>query len=124
MFRASWRLWHLTIDLPSIATAISWEEDGKYCCARCLNSPTSILWQRSRMTEGITGGTEEVQVTFQADVEPVTGVGSKAMWAPRLHQLSVVDGVQVLHVTVNTGEGDKTDRDKAIGIARDLAAAL
>ena len=76
------------------------------------------------LTEGITGGTEEVQVTFQADVEPVTGVGSKAMWAPRLHQLSVVDGVQVLHVTVNTGEGDKTDRDKAIGIARDLAAAL
>ena len=76
------------------------------------------------LAEGITGGTEDIQVTFQADVEPVPGVGDKALWAARLHQLSVVDGVQVLHVTVNTGEGDRTDRDKAIGLARDLAAAL
>lgn len=76
------------------------------------------------LARGITGGTEDIEVTIQADVEPVTGVGDKAMWAPRLHQLSLADGPQVFHVTVNTGEGDSADREKAIAIARDLAAAL
>ncbi|WP_281290183.1 hypothetical protein [Parahaliea aestuarii] len=40
-----------------------------------------------------------------------------------MRQLSVVDGVQVFHVTANTGTGSETDLDKAIALAKDLVGS-
>jgi hypothetical protein len=74
------------------------------------------------LQEGVTGGTEETQVTFQADVEPVDGIGDKAMWAQKLYQLSIVQGPQILHITVNSGEGREQDIAKAKAIAADILA--
>ncbi|WP_116367468.1 hypothetical protein [Parahaliea mediterranea] len=73
-----------------------------------------------KLTEGVTGGTETRQVTIQADVVPVDGVGDKAAWAESMRQLSVVDGVQVLHLTVNAGESRADDRQRAVALAQGL----
>lgn len=73
---------------------------------------------------GITGSHEDVEVTFQADLVPVEGVGDEAMWAAQLRQLSVVDGRRILHVAVNTGAEFEADRAKAEEVARRVAAEL
>ena len=40
-----------------------------------------------RLAEGVTGAHQDVEVTFQADVTPVEGVGDRAMWAPKMPAL-------------------------------------
>jgi hypothetical protein len=76
------------------------------------------------LNKGVTGGNEEVEVTFQADTVPVSGIGDQAVWADKLHQLSVQHGRQIMHVTVNTGDGLKADQAKARAIASDLLTEL
>ena len=76
------------------------------------------------MSEGITRTVGEQEVSFQADVEPVDGVGRKAMWSPKLSQVSVATSNRIFHVTVNTDGDQESSKEKAIRIARDVAAAL
>ncbi|MDX1585053.1 MAG: hypothetical protein R3338_15755 [Thermoanaerobaculia bacterium] len=78
----------------------------------------------NRLQEGFSASHEDVEMTFQADLDPVEGVGDKAMWAAKMHQLSVVDGNQIFHVTVNTGAELDQDLEKAKEIARDVAKKL
>lgn len=77
-----------------------------------------------RLSEGMTASHQDIEMTFQADVTPVEGVGSKAMWAPKLRQLSVVDRNRIFHVGVNTGAELNEELEKAKAIARDIAQAL
>lgn len=76
-----------------------------------------------RLSEGVTARSGDREVTFQADVEPVEGIGLKAMWAPKLRQLSVVEGRNLFHVTVNTGEL-ATDKELARSVAADVVSKL
>lgn len=73
---------------------------------------------------GITGSHEDVEVTFQADLVPVEGVGDEAMWAAKLRQLSVVDGTRIFHVGVNTGAEPDAELETAKEVARRVAAEL
>ena len=77
-----------------------------------------------RLSEGMTRTHDDVEVTFQADVTPVQGVGRKAMWAPKMRQLSFVTDDRIIHVTVNTGAEDEADRAKATAIAQQLVREL
>ncbi len=77
-----------------------------------------------RLSDGITASHKDVEMTFQADVTPVEGIGSKAMWAPKLRQLSVVDRIRIFHVTVNTGAELDEELEKAKGLASEIARAL
>lgn len=76
------------------------------------------------LSDGITGSHEDVEVTVQADLTPVEGVGDEAMWAPKMNQLSIVDDTRIFHVTVSTGTGDEADLESAKAIARTVAAEL
>lgn len=77
-----------------------------------------------RLSDGITAKHEDVEMTFQADITPVDGVGRKAMWAPSLHQLSLVEGNRIIHVTVNLGESGEADLEKARSLANDITSRL
>ncbi len=77
-----------------------------------------------RLSDGVTASHKDVEMTFQADVTPVDGIGRKAMWAARLRQLSVVEGNRIFHITVNTGADLNEDLEKAKSVARDVARAL
>lgn len=75
------------------------------------------------LSDGITRSHEGTEVTFQADLTPVDGVGDKALWASSMRQLSVVDGTTIFHVTVNTGHREAdlvTARAIAIDVARKI----
>lgn len=76
------------------------------------------------LSEGITSSHEDVEVTFQANLTPVEGVGDKAMWAAKMRQLSVVNGNRIFHVSVNTGAELEADLEKAKAVAKDVAAEL
>ena len=76
------------------------------------------------LSEGFTSAHEGTEMTFQADLTPVEGVGRKAMWAPSLRQLSVVDGNQIFHVGVNTGAELEAELEKAKAIANEVAEEL
>jgi hypothetical protein len=76
------------------------------------------------LSEGITRKHNGVEVTFQADVIPVEGVGDKAAWAAKLRQLSVADGKRVFHLTVNTGGDREQELIKAKELAQDLVKSL
>jgi hypothetical protein len=69
------------------------------------------------LTEGVTATRDGVSATIQADGTPVTGIGQKAMWVPKLRQLSVVDGNRMFHLGVNTG----SDLDAELEVAKELA---
>jgi hypothetical protein len=60
------------------------------------------------------------EVTIQADLEEVEGIGDDARWAPRLNQLSVLDGTRILHLTV------EMDVDRSVNLekAKTLMGAL
>ncbi len=77
-----------------------------------------------RLSEGITSSREDVEITFQADLTPVEGVGEKAMWAPKLRQLSVVDGNRMYHVGVDTGSDLEAEMEKAKEIAQAVSQEL
>lgn len=77
-----------------------------------------------RLSEGVTAGSGDVEFTYQADVEPVSGVGDKAMWVPKMRQLSFVSGNQLLHLTVNTGNDLDGELAAARSLAEDIIAAL
>ncbi|HVT43667.1 MAG TPA: hypothetical protein VMT00_04685 [Thermoanaerobaculia bacterium] len=77
-----------------------------------------------RLSEGMTRSHENVQVTFQADVTPVDGVGNKAMWAPTMRQLSVVDRNRIFHVVVHTGAELEAELEKAKALAQRIASEL
>ena len=76
------------------------------------------------LSEGFTSAHEGTEVTFQADLTPVEGVGRKAMWASSLRQLSVVDGNRIFHVGVNTGAELEAELEKAKAIANEVAQEL
>lgn len=70
---------------------------------------------------GYTGEYDGMELTFQAELEPVAGIGQQAMWAPRLHQLSVFsDSGQIYHLVVETGP----DGSAEFSAAREMAAKL
>lgn len=77
-----------------------------------------------RLSDGITGKHENVELTVQADLTPVEGVGRKAMWAPSMHQLSVVEGQRIFHLTVNRGEPLEAELEKARSLATQIASEL
>ncbi len=77
-----------------------------------------------RLSEGVTTSAGESEFTFQADVEPVSGVGDKAMWVPKMRQLSFVSGNQLLHLTINTGRDPSEELATARGLAEDVMSAL
>jgi hypothetical protein len=72
------------------------------------------------LERGIRASHEGTEVEFQADLTPVSGVGDKAMWAPSMRQLSVVNGRRIFHLGVNTG----AERDEELATARALATTL
>jgi hypothetical protein len=74
------------------------------------------------LSDGMTRKHKDVEVTFQADVTPVEGVGDKAMWAEKLHQLSVLSGRRIFHLGVKTGSDNDADTAKAMANA--VIAAL
>lgn len=77
------------------------------------------------LSEGMTVETSAGAVDSpRYDIEPVTGVGEKAMWAPKLHQLSVATAHHVFHVGVRTEGGLDVELEKAKELAREIAAAL
>lgn len=75
------------------------------------------------LSDGITRSHEGTEVTIQADLTPVDGVGDKALWAPTMRQLSVVDGTTIFHVTVNTGDLE-ADLATAQAIASDVSRRI
>lgn len=77
-----------------------------------------------RLSEGVTASHENVEMTFQADLTDVAGVGDEAKWAPKLRQLSVVDERRIFHLGVNTGADLDRDREKAEAIAHAIADVL
>jgi hypothetical protein len=77
-----------------------------------------------RLSDGVTGSHEDVEITFQADLVPVAGVGDDARWAAKMRQLSVVDDRRIFHLTVNTGAEHDAELDTAKGLARQVAEAL
>jgi|GEM_PF-3123326 len=77
------------------------------------------------LSEGMTievNGEKTKTPTYE--YEPVTGVGEKAAWVPRLHQLSVATSSRIFHVSVNVSGGPDADMAKARELARDLAESL
>jgi len=60
----------------------------------------------------------------KANVEPVPGVGDKAIWVPKMRQLSFVSGNRLLHLTVNTGDDLDGELTMARSLADDVIAAL
>ena len=76
------------------------------------------------LSKGMTATRENVEVTFQAELTPVEGVGDKAMWAAKMRQISVVDGIRIFHVTVDTGAELDAELETASAIARDVANRL
>ena len=94
---------------------------------RYANSQETVAALEAAMkvlSDGITREANGVEVTFQADVEPVTGVGNGAMWAAKLHQLSVAGSHYVFHVGVELDGDEANELARATEIASDLAAAL
>lgn len=77
-----------------------------------------------RLAQGITTEVNDEEYTFQADLEPVDGVGDKAAWVPRMSQLSVVSGNHIFHVGVNTGAEDDGDLETAKALAVAIAGEL
>jgi len=88
------------------------------------NAMTTFDAAMKLLSEGITRSHEDVEVTFQSDLTPVDGIGDKAMWAEKMRQISVVDGLQIYHVTVNTGAEPGTELEKAKAIAKDIAGEI
>ncbi len=77
------------------------------------------------LSEGMTvtvDGEEHETPTY--DSEPVSGVGVKAAWVPKLHQLSVVTPDRIFHVGVRIDGGPEAELAKAKELARDLAAEV
>ena len=74
------------------------------------------------LSDGITRTHNGVTVTFQADLVAVDGVGDKAMWAAKMHQLSVVSGRQIFHLTVKTDEDRNLELQQARAIATKLSS--
>ncbi len=93
-----------------------------------FNSPQEAIASfdlaMKRLSDGVTAAHKDVEMTFQADVTPVEGIGSKAKWAPKLRQLSVVDRNRIFHVAVNTGAELDDELETAKGLAREIAPAL
>lgn len=77
-----------------------------------------------RLSDGVTGSHEDVEITFQADLVPVAGVGDDARWAAKMRQLSVVDDRRIFHLTVNTGAEHAAELETAKQLARQVAEAL
>lgn len=77
------------------------------------------------LADGYTGEHEGVELTFQADLTPVEGVGQRAMWAARMHQLSVLaDSGQIFHLVVETGQNGNAELEAAKAVATGLNQAL
>ncbi len=77
--------------------------------------------------EGTEGVSERVrqevdgqEIEFQADLEEVEGIGDEARWIPRLNQLAVLNGDQILYLTVEMDVDRSVNRDEA----KTLMAAL
>lgn len=76
------------------------------------------------MSDGLTVTVRDVETTVQYDLTEVAGVGDAAMWAPKLRQLSVLDGRRIFHLGVNAGAERDADLETAKQIARQVAAEL
>jgi hypothetical protein len=77
------------------------------------------------LAEGFTAEREGVQLTLQADLTPVAGIGLQAMWAARLRQLSVLsDSGQIFHLVVQTGPDGTAELEAAKAVAMELNRAL
>lgn len=75
------------------------------------------------LQEGVTRRVKTDQVdedvTFQADITRVSGVGDAAGWAPKLHQLTVLDGPRLWHLGVevyDTAEEDLAAAKRLAGL--------
>ena len=77
-----------------------------------------------RLSDGVTASAGDVEFTYQAEVEPVSGVGDKAMWVAKMRQLSFVTGNRLLHLSVNTGDDLDGELAMARNLAEDVMAAL
>lgn len=113
------------VDMPSVRTE---NEVSLTLREKPADSPEQAMAMfdsaMKMLSEGITRSHEGTEVTFQADLTPVDGVGRKAMWAPRLRQLSVVDGSRIFHVVVNTGAEPEAELEKAKAVASKVAQEL
>lgn len=85
------------------------------------------MTQRVEVDEDMPGTTKAVrdrvdgqEITFQADSTPVEGLGDDARWLPRMNELAVLDGNEILFLTVEMD----TDRDVNLEQAKRLAEAL
>lgn len=85
--------------------------DSEAAAQQAFDSAMAVL------NQGITGGSGDVEVKFQADTVPVEGIGDKAMWAEKMRQLSVVSGRRIFHLSVKT-TGEAADE---LAHARHLA---
>lgn len=78
----------------------------------------------SVLQRGVTGRAGDVEVSFQSSVVPVDDVGDKATWAPKMRQVSVVQGRRIFYVTVNTGSKPSVEEAQAIALARGVEERL
>lgn len=92
--------------------------DSPEAAKRGLESAMQML------SKGITASHKDTTVTIQADMSPVDGVGTEAMWIPRMHQLSLAAGNRVLHITVRTGDDPEADKPIAVAVAKDVIERL
>src|SRR5690606_3103528 len=77
-----------------------------------------------RVTEGIERTVKvqdkEHSVSFQADYEPVQGVGDEAAWSNKHRQITVRAGKVIYHVRVNIEQEAPANRSLAMTLAKAL----
>jgi len=78
--------------------------------------------QVENANERVRAAVEGQEVTFQADVEPLEGVGDEARFIPRLNQVAVRDGNRILYVVVEIETEAADNLEPASRLARTLIA--
>ena len=77
------------------------------------------------LREGMTvkvKGKETKSPTYET--EPVNGVGDKAVWIPRMNQLSVLSGLKIFHLGVLIEKDDQANLGHAKQVAKDLCKGI
>lgn len=78
----------------------------------------------SVLQRGIKGKAGDVEVSFQSNVTPVTGIGDKATWSAGMRQVSVVQRRRIYYVTVNTGAESSVVEAQALALAKGVGGLL
>lgn len=73
-------------------------------------------------TGGRVSGAQEIpdSVTFQADVTSIEGIGDRAFWAPKLNQLTVMNGTTIFHLAVQISSDEAANLEEAKRLAPEI----